>query len=218
MPSRSVFFYDNWPLIPRLPEKADETKRHIAANIQQVTEENEKYIRSYHSAFEDAEFVCVYCNPSSLRESVWMVHPAYARRNAFLLDNLSVAGRGVHVMAYNPPPTDTQDELSGYYRHIEDPLEDLNPRVSLSDSDISLLRKYWPNIVGVRVYVCGVISLLVHHWDDALEVTAPRWSTSIGGLRTQIESFQNIEPSSIDRMALPENEHTGATKQTGLRI
>ncbi|KAK0450562.1 uncharacterized protein EV420DRAFT_1750348 [Desarmillaria tabescens] len=202
---RSAYASEDWPLIPRLPEEADETKRHIAKNIQQVTEENEQYIRSYHPAFEDADFVFVYCNPSSLRESVWMVE-----RSIF--------------SDTTPPPTGTREELSGRYRPIEDPLalirRDLNPRVPLSDADISVIRKWWPNIIGVRVYVYGVISLLVHQWNDCDEVRARYgWPMKIGGLRSQIETIQDIKPSA-DEAGTGRRWHTdteiGST--SGLRI
>ncbi|SJL02972.1 uncharacterized protein ARMOST_06315 [Armillaria ostoyae] len=197
----SSYLNNDWPWIPRLPEEADETKRYIAQNIQQVTEENVRYIRSYHPAFEDADLVFVYCNPSSLRESVWIVHPAFARSNAFLLDNLFVAGREVHPFEHNPPETGQPAILAGHYRPIDDPLvrTTLNPRVPLSDDDISIIRKQWPSIIGVRMYVCGAISLLLHQWEDIdkVEITSG-WSTGIGGLRAQIECAQNLEPF-VDR-------------------
>ncbi|KAK0466183.1 uncharacterized protein EV420DRAFT_1474966 [Desarmillaria tabescens] len=175
--------HKDWLLVPRLPEEVDEVKQHIAENVKHVTDENERYIRSYHSAFKDADFVFVYCNPSSLSESVWIVHPAFAQRNAFLLNSLSVAGREVHPFEYIPPPLGDGTlsiGRSSYYRYIDDPLLrnlNVNPRVPLSDDDI---RGYWPNMIGVRI-------LLVHQSTDRLEVTTYGWSSKIGGLRAQIE-------------------------------
>ncbi|KAK0222515.1 hypothetical protein EDD85DRAFT_861375 [Armillaria nabsnona] len=221
----SSYLANDWPLIPLLPEKADETKRYIAQNIQQVTEENVRYIRSYHPAFEDADLVFVYCNPSSLRESVWIVHPAFARSNAFLLENLFVAGREVHPFEHVPPETSQLALLSGYYRPIDDPLvrTTLNPRVPLSNDDISIIRKQWPSIIGVRMYVCGAIGLLLHPWEDIgkVKITAG-WSTGIGGLRAQIEWVQNYEPF-VNRTpcALKNGTRNSGTNQigsTGLRI
>ncbi|KAK0466184.1 uncharacterized protein EV420DRAFT_814572 [Desarmillaria tabescens] len=215
MPIKKVLISQDCLLITRLPEEPHETKRHIAENIEHVTEENEQYIRSYHPAFEDANSVIVYCNPSSINESVWMIHPTIAQTNAFLLDNLSVAGREVHPFEYIPP---WPPRMVIYPRHIEDPLrgKSLNPRVPLSDDDLSVLRQWWPNIIGVRMYVCGVISLLLHQWADWRQVAAYGWSWTIGGLRAQIESVQAIEPS-VDRTPYGLQDGTRRYSQTGTK-
>ncbi len=169
--------------------------------------------------------VFVYCNPSSLSESVWIVHPAFARSNAFLLENLFVAGQEVHPFEHVPPETGQPAILSGHYRPIDDPLvrTTLNPRVSLSDNDISIIRKQWPSIIGVRMYVCGAIGLLLHQWEDINEVKITSgWSTGIGGLRAQIECVQNYEPFVGTAPCALKNgtRHSGTNQigSTGLRI
>ncbi|PBK76470.1 hypothetical protein ARMSODRAFT_227245 [Armillaria solidipes] len=220
--------YKDWVLVRRLPEEADEINQRIAENIQQVTEENQEYIRSYHPAFKEASSVFVYFNPSSLSESVWIVHPAFARRNTFLLDNLSVAGREVHPFEYISPLPRTESTLlvhSSYNPYRDDPLRNLNPRVPLSKDDISVIRELWPSIIGVRIYVCGAISLLVHSWADISKVTKYGWPSTIGGLLAQIESVEEIKLS-VDRTpyALQDgpqrHSHTGTNRigSTGLRI
>ncbi|PBL00247.1 hypothetical protein ARMGADRAFT_1072620 [Armillaria gallica] len=116
--------YKDWILVRRLPEEADKINQRIVENIQQVTEENQEYIRSYHPAVKEAGFVFVYFNPSSLSKSVWIVHPASARKNTFLLDKLSVAGLGevfrIHIAApSNGKHTQSALELQPLLGHYE---------------------------------------------------------------------------------------------------
>lgn len=52
------------------------------------------------------------------------------------------------------------------------------------------------------MYVCGVISLLVHQWDDCQRIAVFGWSGTIGGLLTQIECAQNILSLQLTRHLL----------------
>ncbi len=138
------------------------------------------------------------------------------------MDNLSVAGREVHLFEYISPLPQTESTLrvhSSYNPYRDDPLRNLNLRVPLSKDDVSVIRELWPSIIGVRIYVCDLISLLIHQWADISEVTKYGWPSTIGGLLARIESAEGIK-SSVDRTpyALQDgaqrHSHTG-TKQTG---
>ncbi|KAI9781204.1 MAG: hypothetical protein M1816_002464 [Peltula sp. TS41687] len=115
-----------------------------------VTAENESLLRSYHRSLRGCDRVYVQEEPGA--PSVWLVP---VLENIRLFDT-HVGGREVHLLPrFELPPPGPGLPL------LNDPIpRRINCRRMLNLEDLRIIRKTFPNSVGVRVLIAGYIIVL----------------------------------------------------------
>lgn len=127
---------------------------------------------------------------------MWVVAPG-----DFVVPDTHAAGREIHFLPGSINPRTTHEATIGPFRH--DPTaQDLNPRELLSSDIISELQKMFPLSVGVRVLICGFLTILFQNRGDITK----SWKhdgklATFGNLRVVYDVTEN-QPSN-DRI------HTG---------
>jgi hypothetical protein len=187
-----------------------------ALDIENVTPESERFLRTYHPCFIDAATVYIYEHPEYA--PIWVVN-GRARSAAKWL---RVAGQEVHVRIHNQPNM-IPGVLSPNY--MEDPIpHTINPRKLLSEDDLVSIRNLFPQVDGVRVHISGFITLLLLSDRYIAELLYGRLPLTIGGLRVEISLLEMLPTTTPapaqwgDPTADKPNEFLLTSTCLGLRI
>ncbi|KAK2785042.1 hypothetical protein FQN52_008764 [Onygenales sp. PD_12] len=190
------------------PEKA--TAR---ANLEPaVTPQNEALIRTYHPAFAEAPMVYALTELSG--KVIWMVLVVEGTR----VSHTHAAGREIHIspeLYYSPDPL--QHLIP---RPIRIPRL-IYPRRMLTDLDISTLRSFYPDSVGIRIYITGFAVVLFRNTAAIKNAWKAGYPDDIGGLDVVYETVTTeatavTVQSSRDISDKPDSFHSRGC--LGLRI
>ncbi|KAK2803347.1 hypothetical protein FQN50_007006 [Emmonsiellopsis sp. PD_5] len=151
------------------PEKAA-----VRANLElAVTPQNEALIRTYHPVFAEAPMVYALTELSG--KVIWMVFIVEELR----LSHTHAAGREIHI---GPEIYYTPDPLQHLIpRPILIPRM-IYPRRMLTDLDISTLLSFYPDSVGIRIYITGFAVVLFRNTTAMKNAWKAGNPCDIGGL------------------------------------
>lgn len=165
----------------------------LRATIEQVTQDNQALIRSYHPHL--APFDEVIASTDESGRSTWRIHVDSGFRQRVPTGNLGIeaAGRTIQII----PLLKIDPVCSSIFLSAPDPIpRTINPRKFLTGNQLRRVRDCFPTSSGVMMFVSGYIVLLYETESDMNRAWTYPPICTIGGLTVQ-HSIDNRKPSVV---------------------
>ncbi|KAK2771970.1 hypothetical protein FQN53_004829 [Emmonsiellopsis sp. PD_33] len=180
--------------VSSVPNESTESVRVQSASS--IAPGQEQIVRTLHRSLARCESVFVY---ESHGDVIWLV-PDSDDSN---LPDTHAAGREIHVLPYfeiQPPSVTTPFYESPITRRI-------NCRRFLRPDDVEIIRKFFPDSIGIRILMTGYAVVLFRTFDAMKEAWSTKVIGELGGLRDFVCFVKCIEHPSISTAIASWCEH-----------
>lgn len=155
----------------------------------EVAPENERLIRTYHPALSGAPIV--YALEELSGKAIWAV---LIERDVYIISETHAAGREIHVIPSVHYYADPLESMILRQIHIP---RLMYPRRMLTAHDISTLRSFYLESVGIQIYISGHAVVLFRNMTDMKKAWKHGWPDDIGGLNVGYDILTMPDPFDV---------------------